>query len=313
MHYRTPPALGLSERVIKTSTVNTSYYVYDEQGHLLGEYDASGKPIQETVYLGDLPVAVVSPGASGPAITYIYADHLQAPRVLARASDNRMVWRWDQADPFGLIQPDENPSGLGKFAYNLRFPGQVFDRETNNHYNYFRDYDPQTGRYIESDPIGLGGGVNTYGYVGSDPVSSIDPTGLQKGIGVCYGPFCSPPIYQPGTVDPVTNSPWASVLDDGDGRGRGRDDRGRDSAQQARDRKEYSRICKSPIPPSGDKCKDAKANLERLKQCLQLREQYSQKYFNDGEKGHMDEMVNTRTAIGKLEEYIKQNCSTTCP
>jgi hypothetical protein len=46
---------------------------------------------------------------------------------------------------------------------------------------------------------------------------------------------------------------------------------------------------------------------------LQLREQYSQKYFNDGEKGHMDEMVNTRTAIGKLEEYIKQNCSTTCP
>lgn len=304
---------GRGERVIKTSSVNTSYYVYDEQGHLLGEYDASGKPIQETVYLGDLPVAVVSPGASGPAITYIYADHLQAPRVLTQASDNRMVWRWDQADPFGLTQPDENPSGLGTFTYNPRFPGQVFDRETNIHYNYFRDYDPQTGRYIESDPIGLGGGVNTYGYVGSDPVSSTDPTGLQKGINVCYGPFCSPPIYQPGTIDPVTNLPWASVLDDEDGRGRGRDNRGRDSAQQARDRKEYSRICKSPIPPSGDKCKDAKANLERLKQCLQLREQYSQKYFNDGDKGHMEEMANTRTAIGKLEEYIKQNCSTTCP
>jgi YD repeat-containing protein len=129
---------GRGERVIKTSSVNTSYYMYDEQGHLLGEYDASGKPIQETVYLGDLPVAVVSPGASGPAITYIYADHLQAPRVLTQASDNRMVWRWDQADPFGLTQPDENPSGLGKFTYNLRFPGQVFDRETNNHYNYLR-------------------------------------------------------------------------------------------------------------------------------------------------------------------------------
>lgn len=129
---------GRGERVIKTSSVNTSYYMYDELGHLLGEYDASGKPIQETVYLGDLPVAVVSPGASGPAITYIYADHLQAPRVLTQACDNRMVWRWDQADPFGLTQPDENPSGLSKFTYNLRFPGQVFDRETNNHYNYLR-------------------------------------------------------------------------------------------------------------------------------------------------------------------------------
>jgi RHS repeat-associated protein len=169
---------GRGERLIKTSSVNTSYYVYDEQGHLLGEYDGSGKPIQETVYLGDLPVAVVSPGASGPAITYIYADHLQAPRVLTQASDNRMVWRWDQADPFDLTQPDENPSGLGKFTYNLRFPGQVFDRETNNHYNYHRDYDPQLGRYIESDPIGLNGGINTYAYGLGNPVSNVDPEGL---------------------------------------------------------------------------------------------------------------------------------------
>jgi RHS repeat-associated protein len=58
-----------------------------------------------------------------------------------------------------MVPPDENPSGLGMFGYDLRFPGQVFDRETNNHYNYFRDYDPQTGRYIESDPIGLNGGA----------------------------------------------------------------------------------------------------------------------------------------------------------
>jgi RHS repeat-associated protein len=108
----------------------------------------------------------------------VYADHLQAPRVLSRASDNQMVWRWDYADPFGLVQPDENPNSLGKFTYNLRFPGQVFDRETNNHYNYFRDYDPATGRYVQSDPIGLAGGINTYGYVGSDPITRTDPAGL---------------------------------------------------------------------------------------------------------------------------------------
>jgi RHS repeat-associated protein len=85
--------------------------------------------------------------------------------VLTRAVDNQMVWRWDQADPFGMMPPDENPSRLGMFSYDLRFPGQVFDRETNSHYNYFRDYDPQTGRYVQSDPVGLKAGPNTYAYV----------------------------------------------------------------------------------------------------------------------------------------------------
>jgi RHS repeat-associated protein len=63
-------------------------------------------------------------------------------------------------------------------SYNLRFPGQYYQAETGLSQNMARDYDPQIGRYIESDPIGLRGGLNTYGYVGSKPVSAIDPTGL---------------------------------------------------------------------------------------------------------------------------------------
>jgi len=72
----------------------------------------------------------------------------------------------------------------------LRFPGQYFDAETGKHYNYFRDYDPAIGRYIESDPIGLWGGISTYGYVGSNPLARIDPLGLlEKSPGGGSGSF----------------------------------------------------------------------------------------------------------------------------
>ncbi|HXS29059.1 MAG TPA: RHS repeat-associated core domain-containing protein, partial [Steroidobacteraceae bacterium] len=73
----------------------------------------------------------------------------------------------------------QNPSGQGTFIYNPRFHGQYFDTESGQMYNYFRDYDPQVGGFVESDPIGLmGRSYSTYAYVRDNPISRLDPRGL---------------------------------------------------------------------------------------------------------------------------------------
>jgi RHS repeat-associated protein len=90
------------------------------------------------------------------------------------------VWRWDQGEPFGNDVPNNDPSGVRAFDFPLRFPAQYFDRETNLSYNYFRDYDPGIGRYVESDPVGLEGGINTFAYVSGSPLARTDSLGLDN-------------------------------------------------------------------------------------------------------------------------------------
>jgi RHS repeat-associated protein len=138
---------GLGQRIAQINvSVPEFFFVYDEAGHLTGKYDGGGNLLQETVWLGDLPVAVLQPGGR----FYIAPDHLGAPHQITGAG-GAAVWLWHH-DPFGKGDPS------GAFSYDLRFPGQFFDQSTKLHYNYFRDYDPRLGRYIESDPIGLAGG-----------------------------------------------------------------------------------------------------------------------------------------------------------
>ncbi len=165
---------GLGERVYKHSGTDKVYYVYAGAGQLLGVYDTSGLPIEEFVYLGARPVASLR----GADVYNVETDETMTPvRVLDNL--NTVVWSWDAKEPFGLSQPTSMMVGSSLFKFYLRFPGQYIDEETSLFQNGFRDYDPVTGRYMEVDPLGLGAGMNVYGYVEGNPISGIDPFGLK--------------------------------------------------------------------------------------------------------------------------------------
>ena len=183
---------GTDLRVRKTgpSTVvpqGTRIFVYDDAVRLIGEYDDLGRARIEHVWLDDRPIAAITYTYTGtsttPATTttsYVETDHLATPRLITNASRQKR-WTWESA-PYGDTFPNENPQTLGVYNYNPRFPGQYFDAETNHHYNHHRDYESTSGRYVQSDPIGLSGGPNTYAYVGGSPLTSIDQEGLQVAL-----------------------------------------------------------------------------------------------------------------------------------
>ncbi len=211
---------GLNQRVYKSGPTvlvptGAAYYLYDEQGQLLGEYDANGTPVYETIYLGNLPVGVLKQTGSAAnsdiqtTVYNVHADHIATARVITQ-QDQAIVWRWDTAEAFGGTVPDQNPGSLGTFVYNQRFPGQVFDAETGLFQNVNREYGPRGGRYIQSDPIGLAGGINTFAYVEGNPLSLVDPQGLS------VAPSEPKPIPVPSASSPEPNmsiAPWAQPSD----------------------------------------------------------------------------------------------------
>ncbi len=151
--------------------------------NLLGTFNLNGT---STVTLNDQANGYVIADAiqlialtTVPKMYFVHTDHLNTPRLIA-SDTGQTVWTWSNDDPYGNNAPNENPAGAGQFTCNLRLPGQYFDQETSTHYNYFRDYDASTGRYVQSDPVGLAGGINTYLYVNADPIVSEDIYGLAR-------------------------------------------------------------------------------------------------------------------------------------
>ncbi|WP_131668269.1 RHS repeat domain-containing protein [Psychrobacter pygoscelis] len=176
----------IGQRIQKNSGNAKTYFSYDEQGLLIGEYDVNGAAIREYVYLGGQPIAMMT-SERPDEVLQIHSDHLGTPRAVSNAN-NKILWRME-GDQFGDVQPS-----VEQVKLPLRHAGQYADDETGLFYNWHRYYDPSTGRYVTSDPIGLNGGMNTYGYVGGSPLSLVDPRGLNPamGVGCAIGSFVGP-------------------------------------------------------------------------------------------------------------------------
>jgi RHS repeat-associated protein len=306
---------ALGQRVRKSGGGAThTLYVYDEAGHLIGEYNSSGALVQETVWLGGIPVATLRPSGSNVTVFYVHTDQLNTPRKVTNTS-NQLRWRWDP-NPFGEGTPNENPASLGTFRYNLRFPGQLFDSETNLNYNYFRDYDPATGRYTKSDPIGLSGGINTYAYVRGNPLSYGDPTGLappgrtQPGTGF-------PALGIPGPFDESWNQARDGAVNDIESAlgalGNAIGNIGRPKDMTREEESLYDRYCKG----DGDRCAALKALT--MSEIVQARTKMNRMltdpnglYGTEGWFNHQDDL---RGRVGKIFNLIslgqKMGCDMT--
>ena len=212
---------GIGQRIYKQQIINGGKAATSTMHHLF-IYNANGQILQEsiqdatvtqtqsrdTIWLGNKPIAQMRTINGTSTIYYILSDHLNTPRKLTNATGT-VLWSWN-SDAFGTTPANQDVDGDGTdFEFNLRFPGQYFDKESGIHYNYFRDYEAGTGRYLESDPIGLSGNINTYAYVSSNSNKFIDIYGLYDmpaiecsgyqcgGVPFCYSGRCSPPVPPP--------------------------------------------------------------------------------------------------------------------
>ena len=178
---RTTAAVYEITHELGTDAVTVNQRANGGQWVLLGTYDFDPAVADAEVTLEGFANGSVAADAirfvqagtgAPPEVAYLHSDQLGRPQKITDASG---LLAWDRTQtPFGQTVTE---TGFENTA--LRFPGQYADTETGLHYNYFRDYDPSLGRYVSSDPIGLYGGLSTYGYVDGRPLSWSDPFGLK--------------------------------------------------------------------------------------------------------------------------------------
>ena len=291
---------------------------------LYGEYDSSGNFVREYVYLNGAPLAQVDAG-SPEVLTYLHTDHLGTPRF-GTDSSGTQVWSWS-SDGFGV------GATSGSRTVNLRMPGQYYDAESALFYNWNRYYNPAIGRYISSDPIGIAGGLNTFGYAGQNPVMYTDPTGqiipllilggeilieggalaVEAGTLYCrrYPLACARALVTASEwfgqqIDGMVNPNQNVAIQKGE---MCPTDENVNSDQKQAERSRYHSVCDTPPPSSGDPCLDAKAKVQWHQQCIDLRQAFANKWYNGSyDKGHAQQITEKTVALNKAKEDVVKYC-----
>ena len=203
---------------------------------------------------------------AGQKMYFIHSDHLNTPQVLTNSAQ-QVVWKVEEQMPFGEVEINQDVDGDNNdVVFNLRFPGQYYDVETGTNYNYYRTYDPSTGRYIQSDPIGLAGGINTYMYVEGNPITYDDPSGL-CGEGLCVGGIIIGLRYLAGQAFKKAGKKAIQTAA---------------QAMAAARQREYERPkehCDKKPQPSGDICSDLSREIDHYENCANWYEWWDDKWL----------------------------------
>jgi RHS repeat-associated protein len=305
---------GRGEQVRKYASGTTNVYsLYDEAGHWLGDYNNAAAVTQQVIWFGDLPVGVFVGAAAAQKLHYIEADALGTPRVVVdptRGTNGTAVWTWDLAgEAFGTTAPNQNPDGdAAQFVFNMRFPGQRYDAASGLSYNYFRDYDAATGRYSQSDPVGLQGGISTYGYAEQNSLVAIDPQGLNA-VAAVYrswtwgwriGEFLNP-WAQPAIASALDTIVFST------------DDANWDAIERDMAHTNYHRACDRRPPPGLNQCQLARWQYRQAKKCFDLRNAWEDRWGTESTyTKHMRQLGQVKDRMKNAASDIARFCNP-CP